>query len=237
MNRFRKTVQEETPRRFNVFALQRVHIRFPGWDRPFRVLFAQWTQRNADRVEIVFYAIHIEGFIAYDGRASRQVELLPLQRAGVVVGTGHEEKFNGLPSGSDDEMEAEAVEIAAFAGNIAPIRFASVAPGSLNADIVTTGDRKAIDDVGGVGIQLHPVVTEHRKQRQKQVFDAVQAPDKSTRAEHAAHVLVLVEEGTRTRIIAPKEQRGNERDRHNLRVGQVALGIIPVVQCGQGVST
>ena len=50
-------------------------------------------------------AIVVIGFIASDGRLSREIEGLLLQRLGIAVRAGRQKKLNGLSLSGDHEVD------------------------------------------------------------------------------------------------------------------------------------
>ena len=55
-----------------------------------------------------------------------KVEVIQSQGAGVAEGTGSQEEFHGFTLFGQQDMDAQAVEIAFFAGNVASPLFPSI---------------------------------------------------------------------------------------------------------------
>jgi hypothetical protein len=53
--------------------------------------------------------------------------------------------------GGDQQVNFQAVEVAALAGLVTPPRFAPITPAPGNAAVVAGGDRKTVDDVDALG--------------------------------------------------------------------------------------
>jgi hypothetical protein len=86
-------------------------------------------------------------------------------------------------------------------------------------------------------MEVFPMGTQHRKQREKQVYDAMYAPIDAAGTQRCRDVVVLDERGLDAGIVATKEQGSDYSDRHDLGVGEVTLRIVPMVQRFKHVST
>ena len=102
----------------------------------------------------VFIVIVVIGFIAGDRRLIRQIDGLLLQGLGVALGAGGQEKFHRLALGGDQQVDFQALEVAIFAGLIAPPRFPWVALATPNSDVIADRNGKTVDDIKTLGVKL-----------------------------------------------------------------------------------
>ena len=72
-----------------------------------------------------------------------------------------QEELDWLTLTGDHQMQLEPKEVAAFAGNLAPILLATIDPAAANALVVARGYGKGVDDIDGITTHLFPVVAQY----------------------------------------------------------------------------
>ncbi len=91
----------------------------------------------------------------------------------------------------DHQMDFETVEKAFLAGLIAAPFFAAIEMAATNAVVVAGGDRKAVQHIQRMGIQLFPSLSQQTEQDQEQVSHAVKTTVEAALAQHLGHVAIF----------------------------------------------
>ena len=123
MNSFGKAPRDQAVCRLNHFAVEFTQVGFPGWNGSLRVLFAERAQGNPHTGQIVFDAVHGKRFITHNPCTSREIKLVPVQRARIVVRARQQKELDRLTRCRDHQRHAQAIEIAAFTGNVTTVIF------------------------------------------------------------------------------------------------------------------
>src|SRR6266849_2330126 len=110
-----------------------------------------------DLREQVFPAIVGVSFVGVNRGTWGHVKLQGFEGGKINRGPRSEHELHRLARGGNQEMHAQAKEVAVFTGDIASIRFAAIEAAPADADVVALGDGQTIHDVfaARIGLQGH----------------------------------------------------------------------------------
>ena len=124
-------------------------------------------------------------------------------------------------------MNAQAIEIAAFARTIAPPLLALIELTTANTDVVTAGNRTTIHDIVLVGIARLGAHAHHMPQRLPEgVGKGVQPAIEPTFGEHRGNVAMFFEKHAAEFLVSREKGGGHQSRGHDFRCAHLGLRIV-----------
>ena len=230
MNRLGQETLDQATDRLNILAIVALHVLDKGRHLARRVLLAQGQQRDSSGfLQEILRDILVVGFVAIDRRTRRQIEGEVLQLRRVTARARCQENLHGQTVLGHQQMDLHAIEIAPFAGCIAPKgplgSLQGLEPRALDADVVTDRDRKAIDEVEAGSLLMLPGLREHLKEQDKGLRQAMQTFREGALRKHSRDVALAFEKKPGCREVAFEQQGSSQGRGHHLGVAHRALGL------------
>lgn len=185
---------------------------------------------DATFFQYIFDNVMIVGFVTKDLCPHRQVKTEVFQPLRVTVSTAGQKELDWLTGLRDHHMNGEAIKVAPFARFVPSIFPTLIEAGTGNPNIITHGDGKCVNRIDRFTIQFFEGLAQHAEQTEKKRTNPVQPSAKPTFAYHAWHITLFFEQRTRQFIVAAKEKRRHNRNRHHFAIAHCALRIFVVVQ-------
>src|SRR5712691_1352798 len=128
-----------------------------GWQSSFRVLLSYGNQLNMIYfLQQVFDLIVIIRFISINNRTMWKLIGIILQGINIAKASMGQETFHGLSILGHHQMNLQSIKIPFLAGLIASKSFIGVYLGSPNPNIITYGNRYAINHIYRIRIECFP---------------------------------------------------------------------------------
>src|SRR5215475_14775472 len=122
----------------------------------------------------IFYLIVIIGFVSINDCSCWYIKGVVLQRFDISKAAISQKTLNGLSIFGDHQVNFQPIEIPFLAGDKAPKLRIRIEPGSFDTNIITYGNRQAVDHIDGLRIQGFPDLSQELEQEPKEPLEPVQ---------------------------------------------------------------
>src|SRR6056297_3284500 len=188
----------------------------------------------------VFGKVLIVCLVSIEDRSFGEVKLETAKVPSVIVAAGREGDFDWNALSGRDRMDLQAIEKAALAAVVSPIRVACscfrVNSAPVDSDVVADLNRATVDQVHRLGITGLVDLAEPLEKRFQKLGHPVKPPVESTWTEPASEVFLLFQQLRSHQKVAAEEASGYNRGRHHFRVGNrpllaflMAAGLEPII--------
>src|SRR5215831_17257107 len=152
----------------------------------------------------IFYLLVIIGFVSINDGACWHIKGVIWQRFDIAKAAISQKTLNGLSIFGDHQVHFQPIEIPFLAGDKAPKLLLRIEPGSFDTNMITYGNRQAVNHIDGSRIQGFPDLSSELEQEPKEPLEPVQSAAKAAFAQHVRDIAVLFEHRARTFMIASK---------------------------------